>query len=132
VGFEVFPKRSGSRRFEGPWVTHLASGDFSINREAYAMLGRPDRLFVLYDPDTSRVAFRAASKSDDGSYPVRRRSGYIGVAGSGMCRHYGIPRGEAVRYPAVLLAGDLVIDLLGDSIRVGRSGHPVRRGRAAV
>jgi len=126
MGFEVFEKRKGGRLIEGPTVTHLSCGDFSMSGDAYALLGLPDKLYVMYDPETNRIGFRAASRSDGGAYWVRKTSGYVGVAGRAMCRHHDIPYGNATRYPAVLEDGVLVVDLSGDSVRVGRSGHPIR------
>ena len=115
--FEEFDKRSAATS-KSPFVTLQRKGPMSLNRSAYDLMGAPEAVTLLYDPEEELIGFKPVSISNPRAFPVRTQganaSTYI-VAGQAFTRHYGIDTSTARRY-AVEMRGDMmVLDLKSES-----------------
>lgn len=117
MGFEVFDKRAAGLS-KHPRVTIQRQGMFSFNKAAYALMGEPESLELLYDRENERVAFRPVESGRARSFPVRsqgKTSQTLMVAGRAFTQHYQIDTSQARRYPVEMQGDMLVLDLRGDS-----------------
>ena len=113
VAFEVFTKRSAPRT-ELPQATLRRKGILAVNEAAYALLGAPHAVELLYDREAGVVGLRGVHPSLPHAYPVRRggKSRSYRVAFAGFARHYGIPMDATRTYPAEK-RGDVLAVRLG-------------------
>ena len=108
--FEVFSRR-GTVRANDLWVTMQRHGTLSLNIAAFAALGEPEAVELLFDPQAHVIGLRAAVLSCPDAYRVRRQSsgsGFI-VSGRAFTRHYKIPTDQARRYKASMNDGVLIV-----------------------
>ena len=101
VPFEVFTRRSAPRT-ELPRATLQKQGILAVNEAAYALLGAPRAVELLYDRAAGVIGLRAVHPSLPHAYAIRRRgkSRSYHVAVAGFARHYGIPMDATRTYPA--------------------------------
>jgi hypothetical protein len=113
MAFDVFQKQRQAATTE-PAVTLQRRGAFSMNAPAYAILGRPKAVELLYDRKEHLVGMRPALEESPNSYPVRPvtkgSSNYL-VAGTAFAKYYGIELGVARRWIGQIRDGMLVLDL---------------------
>lgn len=98
--FEVFT-RGRRRRSPGPRVTITNRGYLSINAAAYALLGEPPAVELLFDR-SQRVAGLRASTDRTSAYRVRRtaaRGSHL-IAFRAFCAYYAIAAGTSRKVPA--------------------------------
>ncbi len=111
--FEVFTKRMIPLT-KDPSVTIQKKGIMSMNPSAFAALGEPKFVELLYDAEKSVVGIRSVDDAVDHAYPIRKsgaRDGSILVSGIAFANHYGIDTEVAVRRKAYLEDGVLCVDL---------------------
>jgi hypothetical protein len=117
-GFQVFHR--GVRRADRiEHVTIMRNGMLFLSRATLEALGDPEAVLLLFDPETYRLAFEAADRSNPDAYSVgkgtpgkQRSSGSRGmINGLAFCRHVGIPLGVRRKYLAQRDGGRMVIDL---------------------
>src|SRR5918994_1701874 len=98
--FEVYDKRT-SAITKDPFVTIQKGGNFSLNKSAVNLMGDPDAVELLYDPDEKVVGFRPAPSTNPRSFPVRlmgqNASTYM-ISGGAFTRHYDIDSTESRRF----------------------------------
>lgn len=127
-GFEVFhrPRTSADTT---PAVTISPAG-MILNKAAAELLGRPDRVELLYDRGRRAVGVRPAVADDrlTSFKATPTTSGGFRVAHRSFVNHYGIQTAPARRWTARLDDGVLCVDLAGESTRVARNGMPIPRG----
>jgi hypothetical protein len=113
MAFETFKKQRAALT-DDPAVTIQKRGTLSLNAPAYAVLGNPEALELLYDRESRLVALRKADASSDDAYIVRPlgrgKSTWL-VSGKAFTRYYGIETENARRWPARMDDDMLVIDL---------------------
>lgn len=118
MGFEVFQKSSAPLA-KVPQVTIQQRGLISLNRSAYAAIGNPEAVELLFDADRKIVGLRPTVVSNPNAYPVRPQgsgdSGPLLVAGQMFTKYYRIDTTQAIRYidPEVV-DGVLCIALNGE------------------
>ena len=115
MAFEVFDKRHAPLS-KAPAVTILKRGTFSLNRAAYALIGEPKTVELLYDKSERIIGLRPASDDMAHGYPVRpqtaaKDTGPVLVAGSAFTQYYGIDTETSMRYLPTTQDGILCIDL---------------------
>lgn len=122
MGFESFDRRAAVAPKHPYYVTMLHRGQFSFNQAAFALMGSPEAVELLYDRDTERVGFRPIDPERPRAFPVRvqgKSSVTHVVAGQTFAKHYEIDTSVARRYAVVAMEGDmLILDLRGDSTDV--------------
>jgi hypothetical protein len=110
--WETFDKRA-TPMLKTPSVTIQAKGIFSLNASAYAQLGSPEAVELLYDRDAHRIGLQPAPPTSPTAYPARP----VGtgkthlVVGATFLKYYSIPFGVPTRYEVRVEDGVLVIDL---------------------
>jgi len=112
MAFVVFD-RKGTPTTNKPWVTIQARGNFGLNGAAFAAMGKPKAVELLYDADARRVGFRPADPEALNAYPVRKQQAsdsYV-LAGRAFTLYNGIEATEARRYDAAMEGDILVIEL---------------------
>jgi hypothetical protein len=110
--WETFKRRSAPVSKQ-PLVTIQKRGTMSFNGAAYAALGEPAALELLFDRTEQLVGFRAAEPATPDAYALRkqgRAANYI-VSGQAFTQYFEIATDTARRYPAELRDGVLVVDL---------------------
>jgi hypothetical protein len=120
--WEVFSKTRANSAIE-PWVTISTRPVLSMNRAAYAALGEPEAVCLLWDGGERLVGVVAAGRDDPHSYVVRHdRSSMSRVTCGAFAAHYGIDTSVARRYPAVMVDDVLSVDLR-DGIEVSSNAR---------
>ncbi|HTA33713.1 MAG TPA: hypothetical protein VK721_09835 [Solirubrobacteraceae bacterium] len=131
--FDVFQKQRQPATTE-PAVTIQKRGAFSLNAPAYAMLGSPKAVELLYDRAESLVGIRPALLESANAYPVRQvtkgSSSYL-VTGTAFANYYGIKLGVARRWLGRIRDGMLVIDLKEPGVVVTSNRPAGRQGQAS-
>lgn len=127
--FETFTKRMVPLSKE-PFITIQRKGILSLNASAFALLGSPPAVELLYDPDENIVGLRAIDVAAAHAYPVRPTGAnehtYL-VSGSAFTNHYNISTDRTTRRAAKLHDDVLCIDLneAGTSVTSNRRTAPV-------
>lgn len=98
-----------------PFVTIQRGGKLiTLNGAAYRALESPEAVELLYDPDERLVGLRPADSRSARAYIVRQMAKSTSthtIAGAAFVQHWGIDTSIALRYPAYMDDGCLVIDL---------------------
>jgi hypothetical protein len=125
--FEVFTGR-GTAVTKTPVVGILASGTLSVNAPAFELMGRPEAVELVYDPNERIVGMRPTSPEAPHAYRVRKEghAASYSVAGKAFCDYYGIPMKPSRRYPAQMYGDVLGVDLKQEG---DKSILPSGRGR---
>lgn len=136
MGFEVF-KKSSAPVSTVPSVTIQKRGLLSLNRAAYRMIGSPEAVELLWDPERRVIALRPAPLESPDAYPARAQAGNsdrgpILVAGSLFTRYIGIDTSHAKRWVPTLEDGLLCLDLTtaGQPVSSNRRGTGDQAGAA--
>jgi hypothetical protein len=131
--FEVFDKRAATAT-KSPMATIQKRGLFSINKAAYDLLGAPEAVELLYDPEEKLIGFRPVAPTSPRAFPVRSQGANAStfmIAGRAFAQHYGLNTETARRYAVEMRDDILVIDLKSDSVDVTgpRAAMKSRLGR---
>ncbi len=115
--FEEFDKRAAVVS-KSPFVTVQRRGTMSLNRAAYDLMGSPEAVTLLYDPEEKLIGFKPTAIESPRAFPVRvqgaNASTYV-VAGQAFSGHYGIDTSTARRYAVGMKDGVMVVDLRSES-----------------
>ena len=119
--FEVFKKRMVPYAKQ-PYVTLQKRGILSFNKSAYAALGSPEAVELLYDRDSRVIGVRPIDARAEHAYPIRSAltksgSSYL-VSGTAFVQYYGIPAETSIRYAAFKDGDVLCMDLNGEGTEV--------------
>jgi hypothetical protein len=88
-------------------------GILSINRAAFALLGSPAAVQLLYDHEARIIGLRSVPETEGlRTYRIPKKSGHT-VNVRTFLQHYEIEVSQARRYPVTLVEGILEIDLNG-------------------
>jgi hypothetical protein len=131
--FEVFDRKAATAS-KNPMISIQKQGSFSLNRAAYKLLGEPEHVELLYDPEEKLIGFREVSDNSPRAYPVRPQgesAATLMIAGQAFTKYYGIDTSLARRYSVEMVDNILVLDLKGESTVVtgpraavkSRQGH---------
>ena len=126
--FEVFDKRSAAAT-KSPMVTIQRGGAFSLNKAAEQLVGSPEAVELLYDPDERLIGFRPVDPASPRAFPVRpqgKNATTFMIAGKMFSKHYKLEADRARRYAVTMQDGILVLDLKSDSVDV--TGPRARSG----
>jgi hypothetical protein len=113
--FEVFDKRTaaaGSPAF----VSIQKQGIIRMNTPAFALLGEPEAVELLFDQERQVLGLRAVDPTVEHAYKVRahsRSSSHL-VSGAAFASHYGIDVDRARRWPAQM-EGDILCIHIGET-----------------
>lgn len=129
--FEVFNKRFAPLA-KAPSVTIQKRGLMSLNRAAYALLGEPKAVELLFDKDERIIGLRPIDDAAAHAYPLRPQSsksdsGPLILAGTAFTQYYNIDTTVSRRWIPTLRDGVLCIDLKQEGVVVTSN-----RNRAAV
>jgi hypothetical protein len=122
VEFEVF-KRSHSPAIKAPAVTVLQRGQLSLNEAAYAELGSPKAVELMYSRADRLIGIRAVDPAEPHAYIPRTaaknkgRGPYI-ISGAAFFSHFGIDMHQTTRFPVTVRDDTLIVDLKEDGIPV--------------
>ncbi|MBV9300687.1 MAG: hypothetical protein JOY53_01100 [Acidobacteriaceae bacterium] len=110
--FEKF-RRYKVTEAPAPMVAFHVRGIFALNELAYAALGRPEALELLYDRDEKTIGLKGASRDSPDSYAVRHNTKHsYQVEGRSFIKFYEIPNEAAGRrYKAEMIGDVLAVDL---------------------
>jgi hypothetical protein len=137
--FEVFTKKMAPLG-KKPSVTIQRKGILSFNQAAYAAIGSPEAVELLYDREERIVGVRPADPNAPHVYiprsAVRKDYGPYLISGTAFVHYYGIDVTTSRRYPVTVEDGILCIDLKeGGTVIVGnrssQNGHAKRGSGAA-
>jgi hypothetical protein len=113
-----------------PFVTIQKRGTVSLNAAAYAAMGSPEAVDLLYDATEKIMGFRPVdSAASEHAYPLRAQNhkdvGPYIVSGTAFVNYYGIDTTVSRRWIAEVLDGVLCIDLKqeGTVVTSNRGGH---------
>ena len=113
MAFEVF-QRQRSPLVSQPYITIQKRGTLSLNAAAFAALGSPQSVELLFDREDQRVGLRNVDGTVEHAYAVRpngtKASSFL-VGGTAFTQYYGIDTKTARRWPAEVVDDMLVIDL---------------------
>ncbi len=113
-GFEIFTKRMAPLG-KTPGVTIQKRGTITINRAAYALLGEPKAVELLFDRDKHLVGLRPVDKTAQHAYSLRTQgsgdTGPMVVAGTAFTNYYKIDTSVSRRWIPALENDILVLDL---------------------
>ncbi len=131
AGWEEFTRRSTATTTKA-LLTIQSGGNFGLNLAAYELLGRPERVVLLFDRGRQRLGLRKADEGVRHSYPVKAQSAKASfvVVGKAFTGHYGISLGTPRRYLGALEGDILAFDLTQEPLptvvrRRGRRDEPV-------
>lgn len=113
MAFETF-KRQRAPVSQDPAVTIQKRGTLSLNAPAYAGLGSPNAVELLYDREASLIGIREVDPSTEHAYMVRplgKGGNNWLISGRAFTAYYGIPTGTARRWPGRIDNDVLVVDL---------------------
>ncbi len=118
--FEVFNKKLAPLA-KGPSVTIQKRGLMSVNRAAYALLGEPKAVELLFDKDERVIGLRPVDESAPHAYPLRPQSSKSGsgplmLAGTAFTHYYGIDTSVSMRWVPTLQGDVLCIDLKQEGV----------------
>jgi hypothetical protein len=89
----------------------------SLNRTVYELLGKPEAVELLFDPDDQRIGLRKVPATEPYAFPVRGQgrkgqspSNYV-LSTQAFAKHYGIDTSLARRFPVEMEEDILVVDL---------------------
>ena len=110
--WKVFDKRSrplGNDAF----VTIQRRGTFSFNAAARAGIDDPEAVELLFDVDERLIGFRPVETSNPRAYSLRKQGNSSNwmLAGQAFTKTFAIDTSTAMRYPAKVIDGVLVVDL---------------------
>jgi hypothetical protein len=108
--FELYERGSAPIR-TAMTLSVLAKGTFSLSQAAFAAMGRPEAVQLLYARDENLIGMRPVDVDARSAYAVRVHLGNINVSAMGFCQQYGIDLSHSRRYRAEFLDGMLVVDL---------------------
>lgn len=128
MGFEVFQKSSAPVS-RVPSVTLQKKGLLSINRAAHALIGSPEAVQLLWDPERRVMGLKPVPEADPNGYPARPQSAKTGkgpilVAATKFTQFYDIDTTTSLRYVPFAEDGVLCID-------VSKPGQPVTSNRVS-
>src|SRR5918995_6601592 len=108
-----------------PFVTVQKRGLFSMNQAALELLGKPEALELLFDPDERIIGFRGVDKDKRYAVPVRKqaRSNSYLVGGQAFTKYFGIDTEVSRKFKAKMVDDVLAVDLRegGVEATAGRS-----------
>lgn len=113
--FEVF-RRKHLPAVKAPAVTLMSRGQISINDAAFAELGSPKAVELMFSRADRVIGIRPVDPSEPHAYmprTVAKNNGhgpYV-VSGAAFMNYFGIDLGETKRYPVAVQNGTLVVDL---------------------
>ena len=112
--FQTFKKRMVPLT-KAPYVTIQRRGTMSFNRAAYAALGEPAAVELLYDPDEKIMGFRGIEPEVEHAYSIRPVGGsndntYM-VSGRAFTQFFNIDTAIARRYRVYAEDGVLCLDM---------------------
>lgn len=86
---------------------------FNLSKAAIDLIGNPDAVELLYDPDTKTIGIRPAPRDTPHAYVIRGGPGAATsvVSASAFTRHYGLDTSVGRRYTPTVHDGTLCIDL---------------------
>ena len=126
MSFEVFT-RSLLTVLKDPTVTVYQRGLIALNGAAFAALGAPVAVALLFDRESRTIGIRPVAPTFPDSRFVRRGSsgpnGPYLISALTFLRHYEVRFSGSLRWPAVLSDGLLTLD-------VSQPGVPVTSNRA--
>jgi hypothetical protein len=116
--FEIY-QRQRTPASQEPTVTVQKRGTFSMNAAAYAALGAPEALELLFDREANVLGLRGVDASVPHAYPLRAigKSTWV-FSGKAFAQYYGIDVAKSRRYKAILDGDLLVADLNRCSKRI--------------
>ena len=127
--FEVY-KRNRAPAVNTPAITVMQRGQLSINDAAFALLGSPGAVELMYSRANRIVGLRPVDPSEPHAYVPRTRSaknrghGPYVVSGAAFFSYFGIEVKQTARYAATMQNGVLTIDLKEHSAAlVGTEGE---------
>lgn len=121
MAFETF-KRQRAKPGE-PFLTIQRKGVFSLNRTAYELMGSPEAVELLYDPEAKLIGLRKIDPDVQHAYAVRSLGGRGGdstflISGTAFANYYGIDTSITTRRVPRLQDDVLIVDLNDPGTRV--------------
>ena len=115
MAFEVFKK--GSAPISSvPSVTVQKRGLISMNRSAHVLIGAPEAVELLWDPDRKVIGIRPTDLSNPNAYPARAQGskserGPFLIAGALFAQYIGMDTTVAMRWVPTVEDDILCIDV---------------------
>jgi hypothetical protein len=112
--FEVFNEKVMATAGQA-YVSIQKGGVIRMNRAAYALIGEPEQVELLFDAERQLVGLRPAKAGVPHAYVVRKhaRGSSFLVSGARFASHYGIPIDAGRRWLASL-DGDILCFNVGE------------------
>lgn len=129
--FPIVRVTTANRIDHSPSFRLQKNGEFHVNDAALGLIGRPQAVEFLYDPQRKAIGIRPADTKDQFSALRRRdkdRPHMHIFSGRAFTRFHGIDTSVARRYPVELVDGILVAELEAGSSGVTRRSTPEGAG----
>jgi hypothetical protein len=115
MGFVVYEKGSAPVATV-PAVTVQKGGLIALNRAAYALIGDPEAVELLWDADRKVIGLRPSELTNPNAYPARPQSanstkGPVMVAGRKYTQFIGMDTSRALRWIPTIEGEILCIDI---------------------
>jgi hypothetical protein len=103
--------RGGPSAQQQPRIRLLSEGDLSLNDAAYQMLGAPEAVVFLVDPERHAIGLRPATRSDANAYPIRQQQGKRSywLSATSVAKAAGFPIGPLATFTHVPREGDVFV-----------------------
>lgn len=116
--FQRFSRSSARTDTGAKWLSVQGNGSVSVSYSAMKELDLPEAVFLLFDPETHRIAVQPAPKENKDAYPTRlqgRRDNKKGarvISASAFFKFIGVDPNRAVgRYDATVEDNMLIAQL---------------------
>ena len=127
--FEVYQRQRVAPASD-PYVTIHRRGVISLNSVAWAGLGQPDCVELLYDRETNEMGIRGVEPEAAQAYRLRLegagRTSRV-LSGRGFFQYYGIPLEHARRFIPLARDGMLVVNLSDEHATVVSTPGPPKK-----
>jgi hypothetical protein len=122
------------RRGSEPFLTIQRKGVFSLNRAAFEVMGSPEAVELLYDPEAQLIGLRKVDPNAPHAYMVRGPGGRGGentflISGTAFTNYYEIDTSTTTRRAVRMMDDMLVVDLTDPGTKVSGNRRGSHNGR---
>ena len=113
--FKEFVNKGRQAQAKKPRVGLTRQGIFTLNAAALALLGKPEYIVYLFDPEARVIGLRPASANEAGAYKVtttmrnRGRYPYYTICAVAFCNRYNIEHGKPRHFTPEMVDGVMTL-----------------------
>jgi hypothetical protein len=125
-GLQVFEGK-GSVKLGAAYVTIQKKGVLGLNAASHELLGKPETVELLFNPEEQVIGIRQADGQAPHTYRILAKSdgSALTISARAFLKFYDVALERSVRYPAELVEGILIIDLRQEGVDAHRRSGEV-------